>query len=92
MSNKWKKERASYATGKHHLPGVAEPVKMIELSPIPEEDKSEVNSMVTNLRDSINSALDYFSRIEEANAFAAPVSTLPLHSPPMTCLFSATCR
>lgn len=83
MSNKWKRERSSFATGKQ-LTSVAEPAKIVELSPIPEDEKSEVNSMITNLRESISRSLDYFSTIEEANAFAAPVSSIS-SLPLMTC-------
>jgi hypothetical protein len=66
---------------------------MVELSPIGEDERSEVNSMITNLRESISNGLDYFSKIEEASAFAAPVSPVPLFavqadpassSPPVT--------
>jgi hypothetical protein len=71
MSNKWKKERASFAGGKKSR--IVEPEIPIELSPIPDSEKTEINSMLTDLRKSISAALDYFAKIDKSSVFAAPV-------------------
>lgn len=78
MSNKWKKERSSFSQGSGTLPKASEETP-IELSSIPEDQRSEINSMITDIRKSINDALDYFSKIDKAGVFASPVFSILFH-------------
>jgi hypothetical protein len=76
MLNKWKKERGSFSNGKRL--SVAQVEELPVLTAIPDAEKTEVNSMMTDLRKSISDALDYFSRIDKAGVFASPVCR-PFH-------------
>lgn len=72
MSNRWKKERSTFSQG-----NIVQTKELgddpVELTPIPDDQRSEVNSMITDIRKSIGDALDYFSKIDKAGVFASPV-------------------
>ena len=51
-----------------------EPEIPVELSPISEEDKNDVNPKIVDLRKSINVALDYLTKLDKSSVFAVPVS------------------
>jgi hypothetical protein len=83
MLNKWKKERASFSNGKLLSANQLEELPI--LTAIPDSEKSEVNSLITDLRKSISDALDYFFKIDSKGVFASPVRlfyiSLTLHHP-----------